>query len=69
MVLVVLTGVTHAIQVRSRNTVVVYSVMGTSIGLYVSRLSTEVIDLNDENFDEIVNNSRKPMLVAFTADW
>ena len=44
-------------------------VMGTSIGLYVSRLSTEVIDLNDENFDEIVNNSRKPMLVAFTADW
>lgn len=44
-------------------------VLGTSIGIYVSSLSSEVMDLNADNFDELVDNSRRPVLVAFTAQW
>ena len=44
-------------------------VLGTSIGIYVSSLSSKVMDLNADNFDELVDNSRRPVLVAFTAQW
>ena len=43
--------------------------LGTSIGLYISYMSGEVINLTDDNFEERVIEKNGPVLVAFTADW
>jgi len=44
-------------------------VLGTSIGLYVSSLSSNLVDFTEDNFEELVITSKRPVIVAFTADW
>ena len=43
--------------------------LGTAIGLYVSNMPGELVDLTVDNFGKLVTNNDRPVLVAFTADW
>ena len=45
-------------------------VVGTSLGLYVSQLSSQsMMELTTEDFDEKVLSSSKPVVVLFKAPW
>jgi len=49
---------------------IVSVVIGTSVGLYVSQLSSEsLVELTAENFDEKVLSNDKPVVVVFGAEW
>ena len=43
--------------------------LGTSIGLYISNMPGEMVDLTSDNFKKLVIDNDRPILVAFTADW
>ena len=45
------------------------ALLGTSIGLYISNMPGEMIDLTSDNFKKLVIDNDRPVLVAFTADW
>ena len=42
---------------------------GTAIGLYISNMPRELVDLTADNFKKLVVDNDRPALVAFTADW
>ena len=43
--------------------------LGTAIGLYISNMHGELTDLTATNFEKLVIDNDRPVLVAFTADW
>lgn len=53
-----------------RALLIVSLVVGTSLGLYVSQLSSQsMMELTTEDFDEKVLSSSKPVVVLFKAPW
>ena len=45
------------------------ALLGTAIGLYISNMPGEMVDLTSDNFKKLVIDNDRPVLVAFTADW
>lgn len=52
-----------------RTLFIVTVVLGTSLGIYLSGPSGDIVELSADNFDELVISSDRAVVVAFTADW
>ena len=60
----------HMLRFNLRALLIVSLVVGTSLGLYVSQLSSQsMMELTTEDFDEKVLSSSKPVVVLFKAPW
>lgn len=57
------------LQFRLRTLFFVVLVAGISSGVYVALTRSHVVVLTDENFSSLVLQSKKPVLVEFSASW
>lgn len=56
-------------QFSLRSFILVTIVLGTALGFYLSRPQLGLVELTSDNFDALALSSKRPVLVAFRANW